>query len=149
MDLQEITKAFSAGENLINVMGKIYVLVGIEGKRRPRNLLDLMDPNSGKRHTCSPDKVESVLGRIDVAKLPFKIRVLGHLSREGYIQGPLILPDGSEVHPGEQVTMWNHVQVVYLGVNPRNRTNPIMYSTQDGQVFSGPRLMFVSWAKKG
>jgi len=149
MDLQAITAAFADGENLVNVMGKIYVLVGIVDHHRPMNKLNLMDPNSGKKHTCSPDKVESVLGRIDIAKLPFKVRVLGPLSKDGYIQAPLVLPDGAEVHPGDTVTMWNHVLVVYLGVNPRNRRNPIMYSTADGRVYSGPRLMFISWARKG
>lgn len=149
MDLEEIRASFAEGENLVNVRGKIFVLVSIEENRRARNKLFLMDPNSGKRHVCSTDKVESVLGRIDIAKLPFKVRVLGPLGLNGFIQAPLILPDGSQVFPGEPVTMWNHVVVIYRGVNTRNRRNPIMYSTADGRTYSGPRLMFISWARKG
>jgi len=149
MDLQEILSAFTQGENLVNVLGKIYVLVGVEEHRRSKYILNLMNPDSGKKHVCRPDQMESVLGRIDIAKLPFKIRVMGPLGKDGYIQCPLILPDGAEVHPGEMVSIWNHVLVVYLGVNPRNRRNPIMYSTGDGRVYSGPRLMFINWARKG
>jgi len=149
MDIQQIRDAFGQGENLVNVMGRIYVLVGIDDHRRPRNALDLMEIQSGKRRTCSADKVESVLGRIEVAKLPCRVRVLGPLSPEGYIRTPLVLPDGAEVQPGEPVTMWNDVQVVYLGVNTQNRRNPIMYSTQDGRIYSGPRVMFIAWARRG
>ncbi len=149
MDIQQIRAAYGQGENLVNVMGKIYVMVGIDEHRRPTNKLELMDLHSGKRRTCSPDKIESVLGRVDVAKLPFRVRVLGPLSPEGYIQTPLVLPDGAEVQPGEPVTLWNDVQVVYLGVNPRNPRNPIMYATADGRTWSGPRVMFVSWAHQG
>lgn len=149
MDLQEILSAFSMGENLVAVMGKVYALVGIEEHRRSKNILDLMNIDTGKKRTCRPDQVGSVLGKIDISKLPFKIRVLGPLGRDGYIQCPLILPDGAEVHPGELVSMWNHVLVVYLGVNPRNRRNPIMYSTADGRIYSGPRMMFIDWARKG
>jgi len=149
MNLQEIISAFTRGENLVNVIGKIYVLVRIEECRRSKNILDLMNPDTGKKHVCRPDQVGSVLGRIDIAKLPFKVRVIGPLVRDGYIQCPLILPDGAEVHPGELVSIWNHVHVVYLGVNPRNKRTPIMYSTEDGRVYSGPRLMFINWARKG
>jgi len=149
MDIQDIITAFSNGENLVNVMGKIYVLIGIQEHRHSKNILSIMNPDSGKKHVCRPDQVESVLGRIDIAKLPFKVRVLGPLGRDGFIQSPLILPDGTEVRPGEEVSLWNHVPVVYLGVNPRNRRNPIMYSTGDGRIYGGPRLMFVNWARKG
>jgi hypothetical protein len=149
MEQEAIGIAFAHGENLVNVLGRIFVLVGIESHRRPRNSLFLMDPHSGKRRTCSPDQVESVLGRIDIAKLPFKVRVLGPLAWNGHIQAPLILPDGSEVRPGEKVWLWNHVLVVYQGVNPRNRINPIIYRTEDGQTRTGPRAMFVAWAREG
>jgi len=149
MNPEDIISAFAQGDNLVNVLGRIYVMVGIHEHHRPRNWLDLMDMNSGKKYTCSPEKVESVLGRIDINRLPFRVRVLGPLSREGYIQAPLPLPDGTEVQPGDPVTIWNHVEVVYLGVQPRNRRNPIMYATPDGRIFSGPRAMFISWARKG
>jgi len=132
MDLQEILSAFSKGDNLVAVMGKVYALVGIEEHRRSKNILDLMNIETGKKHTCRPDQVGNILDRIDISKLPFKIRILGPLGKDGYIQCPLILPDGAEVHPGELVSMRNYVLVVYLGVNPRNRRNPIMYSTAEG-----------------
>ena len=83
MDLEEIITDFTNGENLVNVMGKIYVLVGIEEHRRSKNILNLMNIDTGKKHVCRPDQVESVLGRIDIAKLPFKIRVMGPLGRDG------------------------------------------------------------------